>query len=118
MTAHLECAPLLAPRADLWASVASQLDAPAPKAVPAWALLLRSHALRPLAVGATVLAVAGGLFLHSQQPAPVAMTSDSALIQLANTVGPRTTINRSVDDPMGDQMDNLFAAVDKATQTE
>ena len=112
------------PRTELWSRVAVALDAPEVPArhgwrfSPAWPVWGR----KPLAAFATGMVAAVGLVAFTRFDAappesapvvqrPVAVSSSPLLNPVMNP-----DVNPEVDDPMGEQMNNLMAAVDQMTQ--
>ena len=115
----LERLPLMEPSADLWSRVALELDTPE-------TLRARSRrfawpwSFRPVAALATGLTATAGLIGYLQfariDAPPVPVSAPVAVRPPVVLPAPSTELNPTVDDPMSDRMDTLFAAVDQMTQ--
>ncbi|MBW3625839.1 MAG: hypothetical protein KY468_20800 [Armatimonadetes bacterium] len=116
---ELERLPLAEPASDMWSRVATGLNAP--EMQPSRARRF-DWGRRPVAAFITGLAVTAGLIAFTQfQPAPpasppVSIVKESYLRQ--PIPAPSQDVNPEVDDPLADQMNNLFAAVDQMTKPE
>jgi hypothetical protein len=115
----LERLSLVEPSADLWGRVAAGLDAPETRPRLAWWADWR----RSVAALATGVAATAGLIAYTHFNAPRVNPPGSGVrSSVIATAGsranpfPNTGVNPSLDDPMADQMDSLFAVVDQATQ--
>jgi hypothetical protein len=119
----LEQLPAVEPSAALWARVSAGLDAPETRKGRSrffgWA-----WNGRPIAALATSLAATAGLVAYVQFNAPsTPVNRGGTPTQVSNNLrnidvvpGPSRSVNPNVDDPMADQMDTLFAAVDQMTR--
>ena len=115
----LERLPKMEPSADLWSRVALELDSPETQKARsrrfAWPWGFRSVAALATGAVATV-----GLVAYTQFNAPSAPVTGGVPPVVANgtphLIAPSDSLNPAVDDPMADQMDTLFAAMDQITQ--
>ena len=119
----LEQLPAVEPSAALWARVSAGLDAPEAR-TGRFRFFGWAWNGRPIAALATSLAATAGLVAYVQFNAPsTPVNRGGTSTQISNNFivpgsvpGPSRDVNPTVDDPMADQMDTLFAAVDQMTR--